>query len=390
MDNLKTNNENNESCPNWVFMAIMAIIFLMLGFFICMFFGNYFSSWKSGPEEEKIKATQKELLLYLDSVKDSEEMALSGAHEFAIDKNYLYITSVKDSGLEIMDISVPEKPKHIGAFFNNENTLMKKPHSVSLKGNYAFVGSMGDSAIQVLDISDPKNILPVSALKLDLKGLHGTAINGDYLYAAFTSDNAIEIIDISDPANLRKITTVFDDKTMSLADPHEFFFVDNYAYVLSGTEGLEILDISDPENPKHFSSLVESDKTALSGGHGIAIAGNYAYIASYVDGFAIIDISDPKNPRQTAAIYPTEENGLLSAADIDISGNYVFVVSEVGNSLIMIDISNVESPRIIDSIKDDGSGNMFLWNGHFIKANGRYLYVAGLQDGFGVAEYHGN
>jgi hypothetical protein len=386
MSNPETNNEKNKFSSIWIWMTAIAIIFLILGIAVCLFFNRYFILLTDKTTEKQAEKSRGKLS-YLNSIKDSEELALSGAHEFEIYNNYLYVTSVRDSGLEIMDISDSAKPKHIGAFFDNENTLMKKPHSVSFRENYAFLGSMGDSAIQVLDISNPKNITPISFLELGLKGLHGTAINGNYLYAAFTSDNAIEIIDISNPMNLKIITTLFDDETMSLASPHEFLFMDNYAFVLSGTEGLEILDISDPENPKHVSSLAENTKTALNGGHGMVIAGNYAYIAGYVDGFAIVDIADPKNPKQTGAIYPTEENGLLSAADIDLAGNYAFVVSEVGNSLTMIDISNSENPQIINSIKDDGSGDMFLWNGHFIKANGKYLYIAGLQDGFGVAEY---
>jgi len=124
----------------------------------------------------------------------------------------------------------------------------------------------------------------------------------------------------------------------------------------------------------------------------LEIKGNYLFVASYVDGFTIFDISDPKDPKFVSEIHPTEENGLLSAADLDISsdGRYAFVVSEVGHALVMIDISDPANPEIKDVMKDDGSETMFLWNGHFVRVVGNYIYVAGLQEGFGIVKFSNN
>lgn len=330
-------------------------------------------------------------LSYLRSVIDNSEMALSGAHEFGIRENYLYVTSIKDHGLEIMDISDQGNPKHVGAFFDNDQTFMKKPHSVIFKDNYAYVSATEDGAIQVFDISDPVSPQPISFVrdneKMALKGVHAIAINGNYLYAAGTKDNGLEVIDISNPNSIKHVAAVFDNEETSLKGPHSIAFKDNYAYILTAEEGIEVMDISDPTDPRHVYSYTENDHGHdFGGGHDIIIRGSNLFTASYVDGLGFFDITNPIKIKLISEIHPSEENGLMSASDLVISGNNLFAISEVSGALIMVDISDTSQPAIKGIVRDDGSGKMFLWNGHYIETVGDYVYTAGLEDGFGVVK----
>lgn len=372
-----------------IFMLALLILTIILGYVLFIKPSND-SAGKNAPIPVSFPEKK---LIYSESIKDSPEVALNGAHEFWQKRNYLFITSAIDHGLEIMNIADPANPKHVGSFIDNETTLMRKPHSVSVSDNYAFVGSMEDGAIQVLDISNPATPAPVSFLadtnEMGLKGMHGTSIYKGYLYVAGTGENALTILDISDPKALKHVKTIFDDDALSLKAPHSAVFKNDYAYVIAAKEGIQILNIANPADPKPVSAFKQdSHGHTLDGGHDVYIFGNYLVTASYAAGLNFFDISDPEKLIEVAEIRATKENGLESVADLDVAGNFLFAVSEVGSALVMVDITDPKNPQIIDVLRDDGTGEMFLWNGHYVHVIGNYVYVAGLQNGFGIVKYN--
>ncbi len=345
---------------------------------------------QSFGQKEKINIEkEKKFLSYERSYYDNETMPMDGAHEFWLKENYAYLTSIKDHGFLVFDISDPANPKLISSFADNDQTLMKRGHTIMFYKNYALIGSTGDNAVQVLDISDPLKITPVAALKEKeggkscLKGLHGMELKGDYLYVAGTGDNSICFWNISDLKNAEgSFSAIYDNENLALEGPHSIHFVENYMYVL-GDEGLQVFDISRPNEPKPIFATTEGVK----GGHDIEQKGNYLYFANYEDGGSIFDVSNPKEPKLTGRISPTEENGLSFAADGDIIGNYWFVVSEKSHSLTMIDITDPLNPFIKETMRFDEEKRPLLFNGHFIRTIGNYLYVSGLQDGFGIVKF---
>lgn len=375
----------------WVLAIFLAAALVALVAFGYLFFFKSETVEKDAAVATPVSVTEKKLIYHL-SVKDDAEKALNGAHEFWRNGNYLYITSVIDHGLEIMDVTDPSQPEHVGAFFDTEATLMRKPHSVSFLGNYAFVGSMEDSAIQALDISNPAKPLPVASISdnesMGLKGLHGTSIYQNYLYVVGTGENALTVLDVSNPREMKHIKTIFDSDAISLDAPHNMVFRDNYAYIITAKEGVQIMDVSNPADPQPVSAFTtDHHGHTMSGGHDIKLFGNYLVTASYVDGLNFFDRSDPRKLVEISEIHPSKENGLEGAADMNIAGNNLFVASEVGSALAMVDIADPKNPAIKDVLKDDGSGEMFLWNGHSIYSIGEYVYVSGLQNGFGIVRY---
>jgi len=386
-NNVSKNTGGKAMKTNWRWIFIIIILAIIPAYIL----GK--QSQKADQEAQNISAQQTKQadakLQYIASIKDDDKMALNGAHEFAIKDKYLYVTGTKDNGITIFDITRPDKPKFVNTIFDNENTYLKKLHSLIFKGNYGFAGDMEDGAIQALDFTDPINPKPLSFLKdgdtTGLKGLHGMAITGNYLYVAGMSENALEIIDISDPANIKHVNVIYDNDKLSLKAPHSIAFKDNYAYIVGADEGIEVMDITDPEKPAHIEMFTENEHGhSIRGAHDAEIFGNYLYVASYVDGFGVFDISNPRAPFEVAEIHPTNDNGLKSAADLKITKKYAFVASEAENALTIIDIANPARPRVLDVVKDDGTGNMYVWNAHFVDAIGDYIYVAGMQDGFGI------
>jgi len=344
-----------------------------------------------GEKEKTAIEKNKKMLSYERSIFDDGKIPLDGTHEFWLKGNYAYLTSIKDHGLLVYDVSDPANPKLISFFTDNDQTLMKRGHTIMFHANYAFIGSTGENAIQVIDISDPANLTPVVAIKEPegakscLKGMHGMNLKGDYLYAAGTGDNAICWWNISDLKNYESSYGAIHDnenEKLTLGGAHSIDFINNYMYVLSN-EGLEVFDISQPNKP----IPVFATREAVRGGHDIERKGDYLYFVNYEDGVSIFDVNNPKEPKLASWIKPTEENGLYLVADGDIIGDYWFVVSEKSHSLTAIDISNPLNPIIKEQMKFNEEQRPFLYNGHFIRAVGDYLYVSGLQDGFGIVKF---
>lgn len=341
-------------------------------------------------EKEKISVEKnKKALSYEKSVFDDATIPLDGAHEIWLKDKYAYMTSIKDHGFLVYDISDPINPKLVSSLADNDQTLMKRGHTIIFYANHAFIGATGDNAIQVIDISDPTKPTPVMTFrekegqKSCLKGLHGMGLRGDYLYVAGTSDNALCFWNVSDLKNVENsMGAIYDNEKLILGGPHNVYFIENYMYVL-GDEGLQVFNISKPNEPKPIFATTE----AVRGGHDIKQKGNYLYFATYKDGVSVFDVSDPSKPKLASWIKPTNENGLQLAADGDFIGNYWFIVSEKSHSLIMIDINDPLNPIIKEIMEFNEEKRPFLFNGHFIRAIGDYLYVSGLQDGFGIIKF---
>ena len=79
--------------------------------------------------------------------------------------------------------------------------MLDTPIGIVVSGNYAYVASGADDGVEVLDISDPTNPTHVGAITDDgtteLNGAFGIAISGNYVYVASIIDNGVEILDIN-------------------------------------------------------------------------------------------------------------------------------------------------------------------------------------------------
>ena len=125
---------------------------------------------------------------------------------------------------------------------------------------------------------------------------------------------------------------------------------------------LAILDISNPTAPTIVGTLHNSN--VMFGPHGVAVSGNYAYVAaqgclnqqpcpnpSVGDSFVVVDISNPANPTIVASIQNsnlpapwTGTGALKHACGITISGNYAYVTASYSHRLTIIDISDPLHP----------------------------------------------
>ncbi len=85
-----------------------------------------------------------------DNADTTLDTALKSANSIYVSSKYAYVTSYRDDGVEILDISDPSNPTHVGAIFDNDETALDYPASVYVSGKYAYVASMWDSGVEIL------------------------------------------------------------------------------------------------------------------------------------------------------------------------------------------------------------------------------------------------
>jgi hypothetical protein len=343
------------------------------------------------------------------------------ANDAFVQGNYAYVVSSQGDSLEVVDISDPNNPKHVGSISDKESgegghgkARLNNPLGIFVQGNYAYIASAESDALEIVDISDPQNPKDAGSIKDGSRGSGGLSparldqpacvfVSGRYAYVGSRFSRALQIIDISDPHNPKTAGSLGNDETgvgghgkARLYSPTEIFVQGDYAYITS-TEieanlqvgVLEIVDISDPQNPKDAGSIRDmnihqggDNATRLSGAHGVFVRGNYAYLTSIDDdALEIVDVSNPHQPVHVGSLINKESGRgghgkarLDNPVSVFVVGNYAYVASAKSNALEVVDISDPHNPKDAGSIKDGtDSARLYSPNGVFVKDH--YAYV---------------
>ena len=282
---------------------------------------------------------------------------LDGASFVEVAGNYAYVTTDKDWGLTIINISDPTNPFEVGHIQDEEKggtaEGMRIMAPVFVSGEYAYVGSLADDAISIIDISDPSNPVQVGVIYDDESPQEGITpnarcidlpvgiyVSGDYAYIGSRHDSALSILDISDPANPIEVGCIQDDDPVADNDDtdypdgeahalymaNEVWVVGDYAFVASYEGALSMIDVSDPTNPVEVDYIKDDSQggtaIALQRANRLHIQGRYAYVTGYYDhSLSIIELPiglPTPTPTPTPAPLPGDANGdgVINAADI--------------------------------------------------------------------------
>jgi hypothetical protein len=238
-----------------------------------------------------------------------------------------YVT-MRDSGLEIIDVSNPYIPVKMGSCHTGGSA-----YSVKVSGNYAYVGA-DTAGMKVIDISNPN--LPVIAGTFDLGNAHITSIDvsGNYAYLAYQAEG-FHVIDISVPSNPTAVAF------LNYVSADNVFVSGNHAY-LNVTDTVFIINISNPLMPVQEGIIAQF----LSSFNTLYIDGNYAYISdSYNSRYQIWDVSNSFAPF-LVGMYSVSNLIFLGGQSIAINGSTAwFNSSDISsNSFISFDFVNVANP----------------------------------------------
>ncbi|MBU4421376.1 hypothetical protein KKB41_00250, partial [Patescibacteria group bacterium] len=187
-----------------------------------------------------------------------------------------------DDGVEILDISDPANPSHVGAIDNavcdaavgGNGCELDGAVDIYVSGNYAYVVAAFDDGVEILDISDPANPSHVGAIDNAVcdaaVGGNGCAldvpkaiwIQNDYAYVASEGDDGVEVLDIDGfDRQLTFVSDTLSDSDLGLAANHSIAFTAGQA--LSAGEIINIeLDPMTHGFSQSYSSATTTDITA--------------------------------------------------------------------------------------------------------------------------------
>lgn len=252
-------------------------------------------------------------------------------------------------GLLIFDIENSANVTHIGTIVTSDQA-----YAVTVIGNTAYVAAFS-AGLEIIDVTTPD--LPTPRQLLESSVTRGIFVEGNTAYLATGS---LQIKDISTPGSPRQIATINTE-----GDTRGVVVRNGIAYLAKRPNALQIVDIRSPSNPIILGEIVTPGNSTDGNGPGIDVEGNRAYIT---DGdLQIIDISDPANPKFIATVKTPD-----TAEDVDIVGNIAYVADRYGGLQIM-DISNINQPRIIGNLESGGTG----FEGVAVQGNRAYLAGSG-------------
>jgi len=343
-------------------IALMAIF---SGAIFSLFYASSFSVQSKTSQEQALNYAKEGLEIVKNFSYDNYLDLVSGTYVLEKDASSNY--SLVAPGSEVLD-SFYERQVVISDVYRDENS------------NIDALGQTLDPltkkiTIQVSWISngvDSKNVV-LQEYITDWEGTTWTQTTQSQFNAGTLSDVEVlqsgMIIPDDGKAELFKTATNLDyfGSANVWSHSNDVFYVNDilYAAVDRFFGGICATDVSDPENP-----VVLDCENIFGRGQALLVEGNYAYLAkNFFHGLAVIDISDPNNLHEVTTI---SVGG--PAKGIDIQGNYLYLsVANSHNPLVVVNISNPESPFVASTSGGNSSGKG-------IKVNDRYAYLTNRND----------
>lgn len=231
------------------------------------------------------------------------------------------------SGLYVMDVSDPAKPRLLGTWNGGGFT-----DNVAWRPPYAFiVSSEPKGNFTVLDLSDPHKPMRVSEVELPLP-LPPTPIPPATAEPTPTPELGIE------PQNRPFGVALVGDTALVAAD-----------------FGLYAIDVSDVKNP----NVVPPVGASVDMFRRIKVVGDRAFVARpYYDrgGLSIFDVIHPRQPLPLGSLQ------LTGTEELDVHDGHAFVISNDHNdktpvSLNILDVSDPSAPNQVGEVAFDGKGS---------------------------------
>jgi hypothetical protein len=327
------------------------------------------------------------------SISNNEFSPLLAYPEFlAISGHYLFTTPNISNALVVFDITNPASLVQVGYLQNGDGgAKLNSPESLFISGNYAYIitgtNTTGDT-LEIVDISNPVNPTHVGSISNGEGGANFSGggyvfVLGNYAYIPAYTQDALVIINISNPVNPTFVGSIANGTGGAALDgAFQIYVSGDYAYVTAWWgDALEIINISNPASPTHAGKILNGTGGAkLNAPSGIQVLGDFAYISSYDSSYAfeIVNVSDPANPIHAGSIANGEGGAKIHGYEHYISGNYAYLSTYIGDAIEIVDISNPASPTHVGLINDgDGGALLQLPRGIVISGNNAYVAVSG-------------
>jgi choice-of-anchor B domain-containing protein len=207
---------------------------------------------------------------------------------------YAYVTTEVRHGLDVVDLSIPDRPALVATWNETFNTA----HSLWIDEGRGLLFANGtrqdglDTGVRILDLSrDPAR--PVEVGSFTSFYVHDSYSRGNVLYAAAIADGFLALIDVANPAAPREITRFFTGGRFT----HNAWLSRDGRYVFTTDERpgqpVEGWDLIDPLSPRKVSQFI-ANPAAIA--HNVLVDGDRLLVAHYTEGVYLLDVLDPERP----------------------------------------------------------------------------------------------
>ena len=272
----------------------------------------------------------------------------STAVDVLIDNNFAYIAD-GTFGLTVVDIENLYEPVEVANI-----PISGRVSKIKKAGNHLYITNEFNG-LNVIDINDPLQPILIDSIKTNSYALDVTIVD-DYAFIA-DSYGGLNIVDISIPTQLKTVGTInLGGRAWSLA------VLEGKAYICV-EYSMKVVDVSNPVN----YSILSSTGSNAQGMNRLDIEGNIGVVASGGD-IEFISLADPVHP-----IITGEFDSGAWYDDALIRGDFAYVV-EAYSGLKILDISELESPKLVGSVNTPGRATS-------IDIQGDYIYIADSSEG---------
>jgi photosystem II stability/assembly factor-like uncharacterized protein len=290
-------------------------------------------------EMAKLKPAELDLVGFL---KDSK--AINAPEDIMIRNNIAYIPCRDGGSLTLVDVADPANPSIRRVFKDKEIT---DAMGIDINENYLYLTSMTNRMVLILDIGDPDRIKKIASIQLGVDGpnsdrLRKVVYRDNHLFVTHGNSGTLFILNIDDQANPKLISQVeTGDGAFNV------FLKGNYAYIGGcGGTSLNVIDISDLYHPKLVNTLAnDKNYRCLCS---FSSAGNYLFaIGFFSSTFVVFDISNPVNIKEVALIKDARLNG---ANRLYQNEDQIYIATALTDGMVQIDVSNPINPKITHMI----------------------------------------
>jgi len=305
------------------------------------------------------------------------------------DGNYLFTSSADDDYVSIMNISNKSAIVPLATYTDSDGAYsIDSIYSlaVSSDGNYLFISSVSDDYVSIMNISNKSAIVPLAtytdsdgAYSIDSIPSIAVSSDGNYLFTSSYIDNYVSIMNISNKSAIVPLATYTDsdgaysiDSILSIAVSSD----GNYLFTSSYDDDyVSIMNISNKSAIVPLATYNNSDGDySIDGVYSIAVSsdGNYLFTSSADDDYvSIMNISN-KSAIVPLATYNNSDgaysiDSILSIA-VSSDGNYLFTSSADDDyvSIMFLNITEAGDtiyPDFSDywddnaTLKDTGTGH---------------------------------
>lgn len=220
-------------------------------------------------------------------------------------------------------------------------------NAVQVAGDLAYVAD-GDSGLRIVDVSDPARPRELGTVVAG-DFAQDVAVQGDFAYVAARywtglprGGGDLQIIDVSDPfapTRLSRVRTSSNARAVDVAN--------GFAYVADAGGGLRVIDVSDPALAHEVGAL----SGPLQSANDLEVVDGVAYLSDFRIGLWIVDVSDPSAPIEVAR---RSVPGFTSS--IDVADGLAYVGSQVGTQgrVTIFDVSDPSMPLLLGGFDTPG------------------------------------